>query len=244
MRMHSGSQALLASDPAVQMTADGVLLPPDAVAILGPPTCVDVTVESSSAGAIRAGASPSQPPLIILTGEWEEVFQGAAKAAFERLLPGYLQQWRWFGGKARQIHSTILTEAVRFPYAASVAYWAFVAVAYREGEPETYVLPLTIVVGQRAEEVQQRAPQAVLARVRRTDGEGLLCEAWGEQPFGEALLAAIARSQQWQGTAGVLCALPTQAFADLRGPADVAPVPNPRTAPRGSRRHGPQSSGR
>ena len=171
-----------------------------------------------------------QAPLIALTGEWEEVFQGAAKAAFERLLPGYLQQWRWFGGKARQLHSTVLTEAVRFPYAASVAYWAFVAVAYREGEPETYVLPLTIVVGQRAEAVQQRAPQAVLARVQQTDGEGLLCEAWWEQPFGEALLAAIAHGQQLQGTAGVLCTLPTQAFADLRGPADVALVPTPLAA--------------
>jgi maltose alpha-D-glucosyltransferase / alpha-amylase len=171
-----------------------------------------------------------QAPLIDLTGEGEEVFQGAAKAAFEILLPGYLQQWRWFGGKARQIHSTELTEAVRFPYAASVAYWAFVTVAYSEGEPETYVLPLTIVVGQRAEEVQQRAPQAVLARVRRTDGEGLLCEAWWEQPFGEALLAAIAHGQQLQGTAGVLCALPTQAFADLWGPADVALVPTPLAA--------------
>jgi len=230
MRMPSGSQALLVSDSAVQMTADGVLLPPDAVAILGPPACADVTVASSSAVATRSGASPSQAPLIALTGEWEEVFQGAAKAAFERLLPGYLQQWRWFGGKARQIHATMLTEIVGFPYTASTAYWAFVTVAYSEGEPETYVLPLSIVVGHRAEEVQQRAPQAVLARVRRTDGEGLLCEAWWEQPFGEALLAAIARGQQLQGTAGVLCALPTQAFADLQGPADVALVPTPLAA--------------
>ena len=102
--------------------------------------------------------------------------------------------------------------------------------AYSEGEPETYVLPLTIAVGQRAEEVQQRAPQAVLARVRRTDAEGLLCEAWWEPPLWEALLAAIAGGQHFQGTAGVLCALPTQAFADLRGPADAALVPTPLAA--------------
>ena len=152
-----------------------------------------MTVESSGAVAVRGGASPTQAPIIALAGEWEEVFQGEAKAALEILLPGYLQQWRWFGGKARQIRSTVLTEAVRFPYASSVAYWAFVAVAYGEGEPETYVLPLTIAVGQRAEEVQQRVPQAVIARVRRTDAEGLLCEAWWEPPLWEAVLAAIAR---------------------------------------------------
>jgi maltose alpha-D-glucosyltransferase/alpha-amylase len=182
-------------------------------------------VEPSGAVTVRSGASPAQAPLIALAGEWEGVFQGEAKAALETLLPGYLLQWRWFGGKARQIRSTILTEVVRCPYAAAVAYWAFVAVAYDEGEPETYVLPLTIAVGPSAEEVQQKCPQAVLARVRRPDAEGLLCEAWWEHPLWEAVLAAIARGDHFQGTAGALCALPTQAFADLRGLADAALAP-------------------
>jgi trehalose synthase-fused probable maltokinase len=184
-------------------------------------------VEPSGAVAVRSGASPARVPCIALAGEWEDVFQGEAKAAFEALLPGYLQQQRWFGGKARQIRATVLTEAVRFPYAASLAYWAFLSVKYGEGEPETYVLPLTIAVGPHAEEVQQRSPQAVIARVQCTDAEGLLCEAWWEPQLWEALLTAIARGERFQGMAGTLCALPTQAFADLRGPAEAALAPTP-----------------
>ena len=222
-----GTQALLTSDPAVQVTAGGVHLPPDAVALLGPQSCAGVTVEPSCAVAVRGNASQTQVPIIALAGEWEEVFQGEAKAALETLLPGYLQQWRWFGGKARQIRSTVIAEAVRFPYDPSIAYWIFISVEYSEGEPETYVLPLTIAVGQRAEEVQQESPQAVIARVRRTEAEGLLCEAWWEHQFWEALLAAIACSQHVPGTAGALRALPTQAFAHVRGPADAALVPTP-----------------
>jgi maltose alpha-D-glucosyltransferase/alpha-amylase len=189
-----------------------------------------VTAAPSSAAAVRHGGSHTQVPIITLPGAWEGTFQGEAKAALETLLPGYLQQWRWFGGKARQIRSTGIAETVRVPYDASVASWVLLSVVYDEGEPETYVLPLIIAVGQRAEEVQQRAPQAVIARVRRADAEGLLCEAWWEPPLWETLLAAIARGQHFQGTVGALCALPTQVFADLRGPADTTLTPTPLAA--------------
>ena len=198
------------------------------------------------AGAASGETAPAQVPRIPLAGAWETVFQGEAKTALEALLPAYLQQWRWFGGKARQIRATVLTEAVRFPYDASVAYWAFVAVEYEEGEPETYVLPLTVAVGPRAAAVQQRAPQAVIARVQRPEAEGLLCEAWWEPPLWAAVLTAIAHSQAVPGRAGALSALPTQVFADLRGPAD-APRPPPcwppsRATPRSSTAIGSSSS--
>ena len=103
-----GTQALLTSDPAAQITTGGVTLPPDAVALLGPQSCAGVTLEPSSAVAAHGDASPPQVPILALAGEWEEVFQGEAKATLETLLPGYLQQWRWFGGKARQIRSTVI----------------------------------------------------------------------------------------------------------------------------------------
>ena len=225
-----GYQALLTSDPAVQVTAGEITLPPDSVVLLGPPPCARVTGARSSAAAVHDGGSYTRAPTIALTGEWEGAFQGVAKAALETLLPEYLQQWRWFGGKARRIRSTMIAEAVRVPYEAAVASWVLLAVDYDKGEPETYVLPLTIAVGRRAEEVLQRAPQTVLARVRRADAEGLLCEAWWEPSLWEALLAAIAGSECFPGMAGALYALPTQVFAALRGPADTPLVPTPLAA--------------
>ena len=82
---------------------------------------------------------------------------------------------------------------------ASVAYWAFLTVAYEEGEPETYVLPLTVARWPARRGGAAGVPQTVIARVRRPEAEGLLCEAWWEPPLWEAVLAAIARSQHVPG---------------------------------------------
>ena len=108
---------LLTSAPAVRVTggrdhaAPGRSGPPRAT-VLAP----ERPGEPSSPVSVRSSAPPAQPPVIALAGEWEDLFQGEAKVALETLLPAYLQQWRWFGGKARQIRSTVLTEVVRLPY--------------------------------------------------------------------------------------------------------------------------------
>ena len=53
VRLPWASQALLTSDPAVQITADGVTLPPDAVALLGPPSCA-----RRDGGVVGCGRGP------------------------------------------------------------------------------------------------------------------------------------------------------------------------------------------
>ena len=141
-------------------------------------------------------------PCIALAGAWEEIFQGEAKAALELLLPGYLQPWRWFGGKARQIRSIALMEVVPFPSASAVASRVFFAVAYGEGEPETYVLPLTIAVGPHAAEVRRHAPRPCSPGCSGLMPKGLLCEAWWEPPLWEAVLVAIAGERALPGDDG------------------------------------------
>ena len=86
------------------------------------------------------------------------------------MLPPYLTRCRWFGGKARNIKAATITEVIPVPYGASVAYFTLVRVAYVEGEPETYVLPLGVAFGARAAQVEEEFPQAVVARLRARAG--------------------------------------------------------------------------
>ena len=75
-------------------------------------------------------------------------------------------------------------------------------------------------MGEHAEQVQKELPQAVVARVRAEQGEGVVYEALWDKSFCEALLGAIARRRRFKGTAGELVAFPTRAFRLLRSASE------------------------
>ncbi len=105
---------------------------------------------------------------------------------------------------------------IPFPYGASVAYFTLVRVAYVEGEPETYVLPLAVAFGERASQVQEEFPQAVVARLRGPGQEGLLYEAVGENSLHQALLESIAHRRHFKGKDGELIASHTNVFRHIQ----------------------------
>src|SRR5688500_5163042 len=92
---------------------------------------------------------------------WDEIFSAQNTAALERILPDYLRASRWFGGKARSISTVRVVEAVLVPYAGNRAYLTSIRVTYEEGEPQTYVLPLTFA----PDAASVAPPSAILASV-------------------------------------------------------------------------------
>ena len=132
---------------------------------LGPHGFYWFKLENVQAAAPRA---VEEAPLATLevAGPWEQIFSRAGKAGLEKILPSYLRNRRWFGGKARKMRSVSLTEAIPVPAEGQEAYFTAVEVTYGEGQPETYLLPLAFLTGERAVELQQTTPQAVVARLR------------------------------------------------------------------------------
>src|SRR4029450_7187543 len=59
-------------------------------------------------------AVPAEAPLPLLTvrGSWDSLVQPRAPGSLAAFLPAYLQRCRWFGGKARTIHTVEIVEAV------------------------------------------------------------------------------------------------------------------------------------
>src|SRR5262249_48946724 len=97
-----------------------------------------------------------------------------------------------------------------------------------EGDPETYVLPLALTGGERAAQIAERRPEALLARLSDDgDGQGgrvLYDAVWGPG-FCEGLLDAIARGGGFQGQGGELIATPTPVFREaVGGAASLAPA--------------------
>jgi maltose alpha-D-glucosyltransferase/alpha-amylase len=191
---------------------------------LGPHAFYWLELQPQHRAEVVTVVSPTatQLPTLTVTGSWEGIFRGKARVALEASLPGYMVQRRWFGSKARTIQSTEIVEAISI---AGVAYLALVQVNYSEGEPETYMLPLTFAGGDRAEALQRERPGAVVALLQTQDGPGILYDAVWENRFCEVLLETIAQGQQLTGAAGVLAASATSVFPQLRGPGAEIPPP-------------------
>ncbi len=181
---------------------------------LEPPTAADEPVAAHAAPSVHIGA------------EWKDAaVRGKTKAALEHALPSYLQDRRWFGGKAQRIKSVSIAETVPVPHGAKESVLAFVHVDYVQGEGDTYALSIALASEARAAHLRVEAPQAVIAEViprSPRDVEGVLHDALEEEDFCAALLDAVARKRQFKGAGGALVATPTRAFRSLRGPTDEA----------------------
>ncbi len=196
---------------------------------LGPHGFYWFKLENAAAAAPRA---LEEAPLATLevNGPWEQVLARGAKSGWEKILPGYLQKCRWFGGKGRKLRSVSLAEAIAIPADSHDAQLAAVEVMYGEGEPEVYVLPMTLVTADRALEIQQSFPQAVIARVKwKHNGaalEGLLIDALYDRDFSKALLDAISRRRSFKGKTNEILAVPGKFFRALRGSTETALEPS------------------
>jgi len=163
-------------------------------------------------------------PKIAVTGDWKGIYRREKRPPLERVLLGYVRQRRWFGGKARRIQSSEIQDVIAVPYDTSLAHLVLLRIDYSEGEPETYLLPVTFASGEQASQIVGGQPQAVIAhlelRGKGDGGEGVIYDAMVEPDFRNALLDAISRRQRFKGRKGEAAADYTRSvFRRIRGPA-------------------------
>ena len=194
---------------------------------LGPHSFYWFALQPPHTTTLRVRTPETEAPQVRVDTAWEEIFADRSKLTLENLLPEYLPARRWFGAKAQRIKTTEVIEAVRLAWAEVVAYVAFIRVAYVEGEPETYLLPLTFATGAEATQLAARAPQAVLAhiRMRATNEEGVLYDASWDLRFAALLLDAVTRRRRFRGRTGEVLAASTRALRHLHAPTDPPLAP-------------------
>lgn len=187
---------------------------------LGPHSFFWFTLESPREIEVGAGAT-AESIALQMNDPCAQLFQEQHRDALTPLLATYLKGRRWFGGKARTVHSTTIPEVISFPFGSKIAYLTSLTVGYLDGDPETYVLPLGIATGEEARQVQQSHPQAVVTRLQGTDGEGVLYEVVWDNDFCQALLDAVTRRRRFKGALGEMVGVPARALRSLRGPSDT-----------------------
>ncbi|OGO30767.1 MAG: maltose alpha-D-glucosyltransferase [Chloroflexi bacterium RBG_16_56_11] len=159
----------------------------------------------------------------------DELFENENLASMETLLQNYLKGRRWFRSKARDIQSSQIKDVIPTRSPECTAYFVLIQVNYVEGEPETYVVPLSIASAERMREIRSEHPQAIVARLQAPDGsnESLLCDAMLDKKFCKFLLQSIDKRHRFRGETGQIVASSTQAFSNALSPGEAVPEPTP-----------------
>ena len=182
-------------------------------------------LQEETSGLLRPQA---QLPTVSVSGKWQNVFASESRTTLASIFPGYLRTRRWFGGKARTIQTTQITEVIPVPYRESEAYIVLLHVDYTEGLPETYVLPLAYVSESISRREQDGSTETVGSgsgshhdqaiahiKVQGTNEVGLLVDALADKDFLAFPLEAIASARRYKGSAGELLATTTDVIAQF-----------------------------
>jgi maltose alpha-D-glucosyltransferase/alpha-amylase len=162
------------------------------------------------------GVDLMQHTPLVFANNGGSILEGAERHRFETTyLLGYLPTQRWFAGKARQIKAALVLDwAVLEP---SKSVMALVEVQYASGEPETYLLPIGVTLGERGEELRRTAPNAVIAPVVAQGISGLLHDAVLDDDTCGALLALIENSEEIPAHHGCIRGVRGTAFQEVVG---------------------------
>src|SRR4051812_18850697 len=164
-------------------------------------------------------------PSLGTNGPWTALFERNNRRQFEQVLPRLLRTRRWFGAKSRTVTSARVDDSfvVALPHLWGAeddlppepAVVLLVRVEYLDGEPETYVLPVTFLAGPAGQRLVEDHPAAALAFVRLADEEpGILVDAHWVPGFGTALAQLLGRRRQLRGERGSIVGTPSATGAD------------------------------
>jgi maltose alpha-D-glucosyltransferase/alpha-amylase len=142
-------------------------------------------------------------PELRLPDPWWSLLEGRTRRSFESALPAMLSGQRWYGAKDRRVQSATIGERFTVDGDGSHVEVLVVDVEFLEGEAEHYLLPVAVLEGRHAREVEHHHPEAVLARtVSPGGGEGRLLDAHYLEEYSRALLGIVAGRRRRTGLSG------------------------------------------
>jgi maltose alpha-D-glucosyltransferase/alpha-amylase len=157
-------------------------------------------------------------PELSVNGSWENVLEDGAREKLEtNVLPLYLKDRRWFGGKARAIQQLQILEDMPAGKDSSAVHLLLMEVQYAEGLPEVYLLPVAFAAAEKAKKIMESFPPAVLARLKAGEAEGILYDGVYDGEFRRQLLRMMAKKHKLGGKLGELAAYPIKAFKKHAG---------------------------
>jgi maltose alpha-D-glucosyltransferase/alpha-amylase len=186
--------------------------------------------------------SIDERPVLVLFDGWSSLFRDRVvpwriamaekiRVQFETdALPRYIETTRWYAAKGTAIEKARISEHALWQEGAVAWLMALVEL---EGAPErpVYFLPLALAWEERDDERARNLSTSAVARIRQQATVGVMGDAFADEVFCRAVVAAMAGQREVAMSQGKLQFRPTARFAELVG-ADAASLTVAR--PRGS----------
>jgi maltose alpha-D-glucosyltransferase/alpha-amylase len=189
---------------------------------LGPHTFYWFSLEPLNISEVKAVSPPTINVLGSSTSSGhafaiEELWTSKSlRIELEQAVSGFTRHRRWFRSKARSIVSVSAKDTIVLGKAEASSLIVFVRIDYREGDPETYLLPLAHATGDELKEIEQQSGHAIVARTRFGGGEGILYDAVYGKQFPRQMLDLFGRKKELAGSYGMLRSSPEKALRQER----------------------------
>jgi maltose alpha-D-glucosyltransferase/alpha-amylase len=158
-------------------------------------------------------------PTLQVRHSFEELFTGRGRKLLGDALAPYMRSQRWYTSKARKMQLVDINECFPVPGSSpeTIYYLFLISVAYSDGEPDTYCIPITWVNEKDASDPLVDHPTLRIARVVCGDDAEVLvlCDATGQDDFWTRLLSTIADRSRIRGAHGAVQGSTTAAFTRL-----------------------------
>src|SRR5580765_5686824 len=126
-----------------------------------------------------------------------EIFDVATRNTIARILPRILRTRPWFTVKHRTIREVRIHDVIPLP--ETLAHILLIQIEYADGEPDLLTVPLSLAVGEQAENILRDKPHVVLAKVEGVpDAASMLYGAIFDHRFTDALLTSILRRRRFR----------------------------------------------
>jgi len=160
---------------------------------LGPHNAYWFTLQKQEKPIITLNAD--QIPSLTLDTNWKDITQDEFCPQICRVLPNYLKQCRWFGGKGKPVRATNIVDSITISGEGNSSHLLLVEVFYVGAPKETYLLPVSFVTQQEALETIHREPQSIICELELKDGEGVMYDGAYDQQLRNDFLKIITGSQ-------------------------------------------------
>jgi len=176
--------------------------------------------------------SIDERPVVVLFDGWSSLFRdrvvpwriGMAEKTRQQFetdtLPRFIETQRWYASKGTPIERARIVDHVLWQEGKSSWLVALLDVA-AGGESTSYFMPLALAWEERDEERVRALSVSAVAKIRQQSSVGVMGDAFADETFCRALVAAMAKPREVPTAQGKLQFRPTQAFGRLAG-ADLA----------------------